>query len=119
VIQTVLSVRRENPVLFTAAPYQAVEASSEHVCAFTRMYQGRGVLVVVPRLVATLTGGVEQPPIGNVWNDAVLSLPDVLVGLSCTNCFTDDTVTFDRQMPLSTLLSRFPVGLFRFNAKGV
>jgi (1->4)-alpha-D-glucan 1-alpha-D-glucosylmutase len=119
VIRTVLQVRRENPRLFTSAPYQPLEAGTPHVCAFTRIDGEKGVLVIVPRLIATLMDGAEKPPVGDVWGEAALSLPDELAGLRCANSFTGEMVTLERQMPISALLSRFPVGLFQFDLKGV
>lgn len=119
VIRTALRLRRANPELFTSAPYQPLEASTEHVCAFTRIHGDNGVLVVVPRLIAILTAGDEKPPVGAVWGEASLSLPDALVGLRCTNVFTGEAITLEAGMTVDTLLRRFPVGLFQFDLKGV
>ena len=119
VMQKALELRRQHPDLFISAPYAPIEVDSEHVCAFTRVYGGGGVLVVVPRLVAGLVEGDERAPIGDVWGEAALTLPDEYTGQVCANLFTGEAVTLERQMPLATLLRRFPLGLFQFRASGV
>ncbi|MEP7291044.1 MAG: malto-oligosyltrehalose synthase, partial [Chloroflexota bacterium] len=119
VLQTALQLRREQPDLFISAPYLALESGSEHVCAFMRVYEGVGVLVVVPRLIVGLTEGQARPPIGEAWGDATLTLPKEYAGQTCRSLFTGETLTLESAMPLATLLRRFPLGLFQFDAAGV
>jgi (1->4)-alpha-D-glucan 1-alpha-D-glucosylmutase len=116
VMQTALQLRREYPDLFLSAPYGTIEVAGErskHVCAFTRVWDGVGVLVVAPRLVAGLAMGDLTAPLGDVWADAALKLGDY-AGKEARNLFTGETVTLDENVPLADLLRRFPVGLFVF-----
>ena len=115
VLQTALEFRRKHPQVFISAPYLPVEvtgAKANHVCAFIRSYEEVTALVVVPRLMALLTGDQAQPPLGEVWGDTALRLPDEYAGKSCHNLFTDETLVLEKHVPLATLLERFPVGLF-------
>jgi (1->4)-alpha-D-glucan 1-alpha-D-glucosylmutase len=119
VIQTALRLRREYPILFTSAPYVPLELATEHICAFTRVYQGIAVLVVVPRLAAGLTNCGDLLPLGNAWGDAVLQIPDELAGRVCHNWFTGESVTLSSQTRLADLLKSFPLGLFQCAVTGV
>jgi (1->4)-alpha-D-glucan 1-alpha-D-glucosylmutase len=91
-----LRFRRAHKALFARGDYQALEAAGphrDHVCAFARCSGGDVVLVVVPRLVARLTGGVEQPPLGlGVWGKTVVLLPPHLAGRAYHNVFTGEVL---------------------------
>ncbi len=121
VIQAALALRREQPRLFLDAPYRPVAArgeAAEHVCAFARVRAGAGVLVIVPRLVARLTGGELRPPLGEVWGETVLLLGEY-AGRPARSLFTGEMVVLGERVLLADLLRRFPVGLFQFDAEGV
>jgi (1->4)-alpha-D-glucan 1-alpha-D-glucosylmutase len=129
VIYQALSFRRAQKTLFGRGDYLALEAAGphrDHVCAFARCTDHDVVLVVVPRLVVRLTGGVERPPLGlDVWGKTALLLPPHLAGRTYHNVFTGDVLLPaharppDTQKPswgipgllLGELLERFPVAL--------
>jgi maltooligosyltrehalose synthase len=96
------------------------------VCAFARCAGDDVVLVVVPRLVVRLTGGVERPPLGrDVWGKTVLLLPPHLAGRDYQNVFTGAVLSPANARPQDThsaswgapgvllgdLLERFPLAL--------
>ncbi len=117
-IKRALDLRCDYADLFIDAPYQpiaVVGAHEDRVCAFMRVYDHVGVLVVVPRLIAGLTQGALQAPIGAVWGDTRLMF-DGIAGETLHNLFTDEMLTCDGEVALAALLKRFPVGLFTFDA---
>jgi (1->4)-alpha-D-glucan 1-alpha-D-glucosylmutase len=73
-----LRARRDHPAPFLEGEYRPLEVSGEradHVVAFARIHDDEVVLVVAPRLVASLAR--EGPPLGlPVWGDTMLHLPD-------------------------------------------
>ncbi len=109
-VQRALNFRREHPDYFGASDYEPIAAQgakADHVIAFRRIYQGKSILVVVPRLIATLTDGEERPPTGEVWGDTHM----VVDGGPYRNVFTGEVVN-GGDVALSQALSYFPVGLF-------
>jgi (1->4)-alpha-D-glucan 1-alpha-D-glucosylmutase len=96
VIYQGLNFRRAAKDQFGQGEYLALEAAGphrDHVCAFARCSGDDIMLVVVPRLVVQLTGGVEQPPLGfDIWENTALLLPPQLSGRDYRNVFTGETV---------------------------
>jgi (1->4)-alpha-D-glucan 1-alpha-D-glucosylmutase len=76
---TLLRFRRTHLAVFQSGGYDRLNsdgARRDHVFAFARSHDGQQVLVVVPRLVATLVPDGDVPPIGErVWGDTRLLLP--------------------------------------------
>ncbi|MBI4320342.1 MAG: malto-oligosyltrehalose synthase [Chloroflexi bacterium] len=114
-----LNFRRAHRQLFASGEYWPVEAEGEmreHAVAFARILGTRGIVVVAPRLVVGLTGGIEQPPVGGVWRNTSLVLP---LGTSTTryrNIFTGETLVAQAQgdglaLRLAEVLGNFPVAL--------
>jgi (1->4)-alpha-D-glucan 1-alpha-D-glucosylmutase len=124
-----LNFRRAHEALFGRGDYLPLEATGphrDHVCAFARCTGDEVVLVVVPRLVVRLTGGVERPPLGlEVWGKTALLLPPHLAGRDYHNVFTGEALLPASARPpdtqntswgapgllLGDLLERFPVAL--------
>ena len=77
--RTLLQARRANEAVFQFGSYEplSLEGSRrEHAFAFARRYEGREVVVVVPRLVAALVPDADMPPLGErTWGDTRLRLP--------------------------------------------
>jgi (1->4)-alpha-D-glucan 1-alpha-D-glucosylmutase len=72
-----LQLRNRHRSLFEQGAYVRLTASgsaNEHICAFARTDGQRGVIVVVPRLWASLVRP-GQLPLGEVWSDQALELP--------------------------------------------
>src|SRR5262249_11648165 len=92
VIYQGLSFRRAHKTLFGRGVYSPLGAWGRLRalgCAFARCTADEVVLVVVPRLVLRLVGGVEQPPLGlEVWGKTALLLPPPLAGRDYHNVFT-------------------------------
>jgi (1->4)-alpha-D-glucan 1-alpha-D-glucosylmutase len=114
-----LSLRRKEATLFRDGSYNPLTVSgqkSEHVVAFTRVYEGRTAIVVVPRLYATLLGDdLDAVCDERVWADTYIEIPNP--NATCYhNIFTGQCIcpTCDQarcRMSISSLLNRFPVAL--------
>jgi (1->4)-alpha-D-glucan 1-alpha-D-glucosylmutase len=116
VLRAVLRARGAHPALFGAGgyvPLQAVGARAEHVVAFARVHEGRAAIAVVPRLPLGLAGD-GAAPIGAVWGDTRLLLPDTLgiaAGARAHDLLSGGEHTLGSELPLATLLAEFPVAL--------
>ncbi|MBI2821201.1 MAG: malto-oligosyltrehalose synthase [Acidobacteria bacterium] len=117
-----LDFRRRHRELFSQGSYLPLEARGEkrdHLCAFVRELPRRAVVVVTPRLMVGLTGGVAQPPVGEaVWRDTRLELPPDHAGLGYKNVFTGEIFQVERNgaapsLPLAAIFGRFPFALLK------
>jgi (1->4)-alpha-D-glucan 1-alpha-D-glucosylmutase len=118
-IQRALASRRARPVLFqqgTYVPLRTGGARATHVCAFARELNDESVVVIVPRVMATLTGAGARLPLGrDVWADTHVLLPPSLAGPR-RNVFTHAAVTAEQRedapaLSVAGVLDRFPLGL--------
>jgi (1->4)-alpha-D-glucan 1-alpha-D-glucosylmutase len=123
-IYQTLQFRRAHSDLFAHGAYLPLEATGarrDHVCAFARVAADAAELaiVVVPRLVARLSGGTDRPPLGpEVWGKTRLLLPAPLAGQSYQNILTGEVLQPDSYqgtpgLLLEWVLARFPVALLR------
>lgn len=110
-----LHLRKEHPEVFRKGSYLPLEvtgANSGHAVAFLREYQGKSVLVAVPRLASTLMRGKTEFPVAAAWGNAVISLPEASAE-TFTNIFTGESVTArdPKSVPLSEVFASFPVAV--------
>lgn len=121
-----LNLRRAHHEVFANGAYLPLEAvgeKREHVCAFARVLEDKAVVVVVPRLVARLTGGVERPPLGKeTWQDTWLVLADEQPGSCFHNALTGESASVAERdgtpgLAMADLLSHFPVALLQRTAR--
>src|SRR6266850_4393579 len=111
-IWRVLEFRNRHRQLFEGGNYipLAVEgAKKEHVCAFSRVLEDEIVIVVVPRLVASLLNAQQLPLGPDVWQDTRLQLPGAG---RFSNILTGQILHgSQKELPISQILSDFPVAL--------
>jgi len=99
------------------APVLAQGPKHEHVCAFTRDWKSRAIVVVVPRLIFGLTQGAELPPVGeDLWQETTLPLPRAQAGSLFRNVLTRETVAAfavdgKAALKIGQVLKTFPVAL--------
>ena len=75
------------------------------------MLEGRAVVVIVPRLTATLLQDPSTPPVGRrVWADTRVMLPESIGGQGWRDAFTHDVIP-DGHIEVADALQRFPVAL--------
>jgi (1->4)-alpha-D-glucan 1-alpha-D-glucosylmutase len=80
-IWRILSHRRANSALYTEGAYRPLEIEGDlktHVIAFLRAREGKSVIAIAPRCVASLMGETaETAPVGTeVWSDTRIILPE-------------------------------------------
>ena len=110
-----LHLRAAQPDLFRKGEYHALEVKGslkEHAVAFLRVHEGKSVLVVIPRFARTLMRGKTEFPLGEVWGDSTIQLPEGTPG-GFTNIFTGESLATDdeRTLPLSAIFADFPVAV--------
>lgn len=82
-----LRLRRRWPELFVTGDYQPVRvegAFAGHVVAFARSTETQRMIVVVPRLTVGLVGFGGPEPIGDIWQETRVVLPE-----SCPSRYWD------------------------------
>jgi (1->4)-alpha-D-glucan 1-alpha-D-glucosylmutase len=113
-----LCFRKQWSDVFQQGEYVALTikgARADHLVAFVRSGERNNVLMVVPRLVASLLGDTDVPPIGpNVWEDTEILLPSRIARENYQNAFTEENASFskrDGKISVSELLRHFPAAL--------
>jgi (1->4)-alpha-D-glucan 1-alpha-D-glucosylmutase len=115
-----LCLRKERPELFQQGEYLPVTvrgAKSDHVVAFARRFENTNLLVIVPRLVASLLNEREIPPIGpDVWGDTQLVVPSRSGFANYRNAFTGEVLTPANNgesgtIGIAEILAKFPVAV--------
>jgi (1->4)-alpha-D-glucan 1-alpha-D-glucosylmutase len=121
VTREALRVRKRCPELFRQGEYlplAAHGAKSNHAIAFVRKLGAFSVLVVVPRLIATLVGENQGAPIGpDIWKDSYLQLPPCGCLPTYRKAFSGSLLQTrigeaGPQISLGDALAEFPVGLY-------
>jgi (1->4)-alpha-D-glucan 1-alpha-D-glucosylmutase len=112
-----LELRREYPSLFQKGTYVPLESSekNQHLCVFARIHEENGraeaAIIAVPRLAYTLMAGKAAPPIGDVWGDATIALPEGVSG-ELRNVLTDKKVAAtDRKLLCREMFETLPVAV--------
>ncbi len=109
-----LNLRRDHKLLFqrgSYVPLQVTHGREEHVVAFARVRQGETIVVAAPRFSYTLMKGREDPPIGGVWGDAELSLPQEAIGKPLRNIFTGEILNPGQSLLCREVFATFPLAL--------
>jgi (1->4)-alpha-D-glucan 1-alpha-D-glucosylmutase len=89
-----LRLRRERAEVFREGSYVPLEArggKQQHICAFARRQGTETVIVAVPRLTYTLMKGEPRPPLGAVWDETAVPLPEGAAG-RYRNVFTGEEI---------------------------
>ena len=93
-------------------PVQVKGERREHLCAFVRAHKTEAVLIVVPRLIATLLGGEPAIPDTNTWGDTRLVLPKSVAGRQMKNILTNEEVDAKQDISPGQILNTWPIALF-------
>jgi (1->4)-alpha-D-glucan 1-alpha-D-glucosylmutase len=114
-----LNYRRENRDLFDHGEYLPLEAQgarARNLCAFERRDQGKTVIAVAPRFLATLAPEPGQLPLGEAaWLDSLLLLPEGGAG-RYRNVLTGEELSSSERagkttLPLAQIFESSPVAL--------
>ena len=123
-----LSLRKQWPKLFQAGEYVPLAvagAKANQIVAFIRKHEANCILVIVPRLVASLLNHNDNdkefdlPPIGpSIWDDTHLLLPFSDCSGNYRNAFTGEVLEVHpgsggySRIDVAQILSKFPVALY-------
>ena len=111
-VHAALQVRKQRPALFQTGRYKPLEAVGRfaaHVVAFARVLGDRYCLTVVPRWLTEVIPGGEEP-LGAVWEDTTLPLPDGYP-IAWSNAMTGEKYGVMQPLMLKDLFGRFPMAL--------
>lgn len=110
-----LGLRRQQPNLFQRGEYLPLEvtgAKANHVVAFLRRSGSASLLVVAPRLIATLLNNSDGPPIGpQIWEDTRIMLPSCDCRKKYQSALTGRLLDTKAEISVAETLEDFPVGL--------
>ncbi len=126
-----LCLRQQQPDLFQNGhylPLAVTGAKANHVIAFARKSEGANVVVIVPRLIATLLNDLDLQPTGpQVWEDTHVLFPcdcrdrcqNVLTGkdlqFAKPDEYNDSHTTRHTKLSVAEALAEFPVALCLVN----
>jgi (1->4)-alpha-D-glucan 1-alpha-D-glucosylmutase len=114
-----LRFRRDHAALFLHGDYEPLsnDADDPHVVAFIRRHNREELIVVAPRFLASMMGGVPRHPLGaEAWKMAGIRLPRRLARSRLVNVFTSEAVEplVHRDVPwllVATALQSWPVAM--------
>ena len=109
-----LNCRRQHARLFQAGEYVPLNVTrgrEDHVVAFARRHASELAVVAAPRLSYTLMKGKEEPPMGAVWGDSELQLPEHVAGANLQNILTGEALFAGRSVLCREVFASFPVAL--------
>lgn len=114
-----LNFRKEHRQLFADGTYLPLLGDGnlkKHVCAFARQGGAQTVIVIVPRFLTLLVPNPDALPMGKIWEDCRIIMPDEIPGPEFQNIFTGETVRVAeeegrRALSLKEVLADFPCAL--------
>jgi (1->4)-alpha-D-glucan 1-alpha-D-glucosylmutase len=109
--QRILRFRREHADLFQRSEYLPLNASgvfAECCIGFLRRFGDNWIVVIAPRL----SSRIGFPPIGELWKDTAIKLPETLSLEGAHDLFTCRAVSLlHRQLKLADAFSLLPFGV--------
>jgi len=76
----------------TYLPLSITGAGAEHLCAYARVSVDCTLIIVVSRWAATLMQSTPAAPLGPVWSDTRILLPEAVCAGEYCNVFTGRTL---------------------------
>jgi (1->4)-alpha-D-glucan 1-alpha-D-glucosylmutase len=120
VTSKLLQLRAADEQLFAQGSYQPLQVEGErkdHVFAFARVHESRGIVVVLPRWSARLMRGEAMLPLGDVWGDTKVVIGGA-VGGAFEEVLAVQPVSVgsegeERSVRVAQLFARFPLSVLR------
>lgn len=112
--------RQADPQLFLQGSYVPLHVEGPRwprVVAFARYYERRGIMTIVPRLVANLGAADHGWPVGDAaWEDTVIRMPDSVAMGPVRNLITGETLSAvpadgATTLRLADILRTCPIGV--------
>jgi (1->4)-alpha-D-glucan 1-alpha-D-glucosylmutase len=115
-----LHFRRQHADLFNCGSYEALATAGgrrDHAFVFARRHGGRNVIVVAPRLVASLVPDADVPPLGErVWGDTRVLVPEGPARCYRHALTGDCAPVVDGALRIADVLARAPVAFLDSDA---
>jgi (1->4)-alpha-D-glucan 1-alpha-D-glucosylmutase len=119
VLHRLLTLRRKCPRLFEAGEYRPLtveQCDGGVVVAFARLFEDQALVVVVPCRVVRLLRGEERLPVGEVWGQGRLVLPEGMGSGAYRHVFTGEVLAVEAAGDRATLalagaFREFPVAV--------
>jgi (1->4)-alpha-D-glucan 1-alpha-D-glucosylmutase len=119
VTATLLQLRRRYPALFASGQYEPLTVTGEqreHVLAFARQDDEHRLIVIVSRWTCRLLNAELREPVGAVWTDAVVDLPELsdtqLHEVLCDRHIVAARADQRCVLPVSEALAHLPLAVF-------
>jgi (1->4)-alpha-D-glucan 1-alpha-D-glucosylmutase len=110
-----LCLRQQKPSLFREGEYLPLAvagAKADHIVAFARKSGATTLLVIAPRLVASLLNNTDLPPIGSgIWKDTRVVLPAGDCHTRYRSMLTGKLLDSSAEISVSEALAEFPAAL--------
>ncbi|MBF2046972.1 MAG: malto-oligosyltrehalose synthase [Elainella sp. C42_A2020_010] len=106
-----LKARNEHRAVFQIGDYQPLEVEGphkNHIIAFARRHANSTVITIAPRYLTSIVEPGEYP-LGSVWGDTYLQLPDGLAVQQ--NLITAESLAAEGKILIAQALQHFPVAL--------
>lgn len=113
-----LQHRLANRDIYTVGDYIPLIAEGKYannIVAFLRNYQSDWLLVVVPRLLTEVVGS-DEPPLGEVWQETQIVLPEQ-ASRQWKNCLTQERliISMPYRLRLADIFQTLPVAVLMAN----
>ncbi len=113
VTQRLLHLRRDHPELFLQGTYVPLTVTGAHAdccVAFAREHAGTWLVALAPRV----SSRVGFPPIGNLWQDTSVELPEAAAGLDATDVFTGHKLLLEgRVLKVAEAMATLPLAVYK------
>ncbi len=111
--QKLLQFRREEPELFARGNYSPLATRGTHAdscIAFAREHNGKWLIAIAPRL----SSRVGFPPIGNLWQDTAIELPEAVWQHDARDLFTGRPLRREgNALLLTDAMAELPFAVYR------
>jgi (1->4)-alpha-D-glucan 1-alpha-D-glucosylmutase len=120
VLHRLLRLRRRDSRLFQSGEYRPLavtQFNAESVLAYERWLEEESLLAAVPCRVVRILQGRTEMPVGEVWGEGRLLLPESAAGGVYRNLFTGETLSVSvadgrSYVALADVFRRFPVAVW-------
>lgn len=112
-----LNHRNQNSIVFENGEYVPLQCRGkfkENIVSFARTYEDHFDIIIAPRFLTDVIG-MNENPLGDVWEDTVLLLPEVN-GKEFKDIYTNENVFIKGELRIKDVLRAFPNALLTGSA---
>ena len=112
ITQRLLRSRRDHADLFLHGSYLPLATTGAHAescVAFAREHAGAWLIVLVPRI----SSRVGFPPVGTLWQDTAVALPEGTIGAAAVDIFTGQELQLNNHaLKVAEAMATLPVAVY-------